>query len=814
MKKLLLLTLAAIALPVAAATLTPGQALARLQGAGQAAPALRVAADAAPVHTALTSAGAPAVYVFDRPGGGYMLLAADDAAYPLLGYTDSGTFDPSHIPPAMQWWLGQYAGQIAAASARGVATAEARPAAADRAAIQPMIKTGWDQDTPYNDMCPKSGGRRTYTGCVATAMAQVMNYWQYPAKGQGKISYTSSTLQKRLELDFSQLTFGWTDMLPTYTAGSYTQQQADAVATLMKAAGYAVKMNYGTDSSGALAMNIANGLIKYFNYDPNTHYTMRVLYSASQWEQMIYDNLRDVGPVIYGGSSMIGGGHSFIVDGYDGNGFFHFNWGWSYMSDGYFVLDALNPEQLGSGGSTGGGYNFTQDAVLGIRPPTGQPAEDRPLQITQMGALAGQVNGSMLTFDLVGQESAMWVNYNPQTLVPEFGVFVAPADKPDSPAAVANVSNRLLTLQPGYGAPVSGLRPALDLATLNLADGKYRLTMATRITEVEGAEWQPVLAPYGYSNYVIVTKDGDYYEVSSVPVATMTIKDAGFDTDLYYGAMTTVTLDVANESDIELSRGFAPVLMIDGVQYFLGESIMVTLAPGEQKSFSWTTSLFLLQQYYEVTEDTEFTLTFFDESTYNYDTENFRTVVTMHPNPGAPRLNCTTPTVTNARIEAGVLDGKNTMYYFTSTPEDIQVSTTVELRSGLMAYPLYACISEMSQEYEGMLAVLNVGGHPVFMSERGEKLKFNTSVSYPGMVLDRRYYLSFVYEFGGQLVPVNDKYTFIFLEGSSAGVDDVAVDAPAEAEYYDLRGVRVRGELSPGIYLRRTPAGTEKVIIR
>ena len=173
-----------------------------------------------------------------------------------------------------------------------------------------------------------------------------MNYWKYPERGKGTITYTASTIQKRLSMNFAAKAFDWANMLDRYEAGQYDDTQAGAVAYLMKACGYAVKMDYGTDSSGALAMNVANALTRYFDYDGNIDYQLRQYYSSTEWAEKMYANLRDVGPVIYGGGSMIGGGHSFICDGYSSDGYFHFNWGWTGMSNGYFKLEGLNPYAL------------------------------------------------------------------------------------------------------------------------------------------------------------------------------------------------------------------------------------------------------------------------------------------------------------------------------------------------------------------------------------------------------------------------------------------------------------------------------------
>ena len=482
-----------MALTAGAATVSPEEALARA-----CADSHRVASriNLSPVlaHTAISDEGRNAVYVFNNPGrSGYMLLAADDVAYPLLAYADSGSFDPDSIPESMQWWLDEYSRQIDWAVAHGARTAQQKTTA-DRTPVAPMLSTCWDQDEPFNNQCPLSGGLRTYTGCVATAMAQVMKYWNYPERGTGTITYTPASLGKKYTLNLENRAFEWDKMRDTYLPGRYSDEEADAVAYLMKACGYAVKMDYGLESSGALAMNIREGMVKYFGYDANAYYTMRMYYSPSEWEELIYTNLAETGPVIYGGLSQLGGGHSFVCDGYDGEGFFHFNWGWTGISNGYFSLDAISPDALGSGGGSGGGYNFSQDAVLGIQPPTGQPEISRQPALTQLGSLTAELDGSLMTINLDSQLGAMWINYNPETIDVRFGVCF----ESESDTIYADADSRDWKIPAGYGTTPSGLKPRVELSDLDLAEGSYTVSLVTRDISLEDSQWQPTLVPYGF----------------------------------------------------------------------------------------------------------------------------------------------------------------------------------------------------------------------------------------------------------------------------------------------------------------------------
>ena len=266
------------------------------------------------------------------------------------------------------------------------------------AVVGPLIQTTWDQDSPYWNLCPGTGCSKAYTGCVATAMAQVMNYWQWPKKGTGSHSYQPmdpndpSSKSKRYSTqsaNFGNTTYDWANMKNSYSS-SYTDAEATAVATLMFHCGVATEMMYGNDNdggSGTYTVNYGdwtdnscaqNALANFFGYKKSelTGYvrdgysyggkTYYQKWSDADWTAMVKAELDKNHPIMYGGASSAGG-HSFICDGYNDQNYFHFNWGWSGENDGYFLLSKLKP---GSGGAGGGGYDFSedQDVIIGIVP--------------------------------------------------------------------------------------------------------------------------------------------------------------------------------------------------------------------------------------------------------------------------------------------------------------------------------------------------------------------------------------------------------------------------------------------------------------
>lgn len=298
-------------------------------------------------------------------GKGYMVLAADDVATPVLGYADTA-FDPDNIPPAMQGWLEQYSEQIAYAAAHGL-TVYGAPSRAGYSSVAPLTTTQWNQDSPYNDLCPKVGNMRTYTGCVATAMAQVINTYKWPETGKGSIS--NSSAGNRVTLDFSSLTFKWNQMIDNYSNGRGTAEQRNAVAELMYACGMAAQMKYGTDASGANGIDAAAGLVRYLNYDKGLTYRERSYYELGTWMDMIYAELSAGHPVYYDGSTLNNEGHAFVLDGYSASdGLVHINWGWGGISDGYFQITTLSPDEQGIGGASSG-FCINQGAMFGLKKP-------------------------------------------------------------------------------------------------------------------------------------------------------------------------------------------------------------------------------------------------------------------------------------------------------------------------------------------------------------------------------------------------------------------------------------------------------------
>ena len=346
----------------------------------------KAAAKAPSMNGGTTTAVSP-YYVF--PFGenkGFAIVSGDDDMPEIVGYADHGTYDANNMPAAMAAFLNNYRATIEAmkqgnASAiKNIAEAKALRANNTRAttAVSPLLgDIKWNQSEPYNNMCPKYDDTNlSATGCVATAMAQVMMYWKYPKELKADINeYETSTHKLTIAGETKGQKYDWDNMLPTYTNNNYTQTQADAVAKLMLHCGKAVEMDYG-EESGAIVTS--GRLAKYFGYDSDLMLDlMRSCFTLAEWTAIIDKELQAKRPILYSGLTTEGG-HQFVCDGSDGNGLYHINWGWGGYQDGYFDITILNPGQGGIGaGNVTDGYNRYCDMIIGIQPDNGKV--DEPL---------------------------------------------------------------------------------------------------------------------------------------------------------------------------------------------------------------------------------------------------------------------------------------------------------------------------------------------------------------------------------------------------------------------------------------------------
>jgi len=278
---------------------------------------------------------------------GFVILSGSDLMAPVLGYSDR-PFDADNVPANMSAWL-QQVSDVAAyveANPESVQTSATRLSTASSSAITPLLgDIAWDQSYPFNLLCPTtSKGAQTIVGCVATAGAQLMYYYRYPATGTG--SHTDA-FDKTLTVDFSAQTYDYDLMFDKYSSRtSYTNAQLNEVAKLSYHCGVAADMDYGDSSEGSSSVEafLRRGLVKNFGYDPLAECISRECYTYDEWVAILTNELEHSRPIIYGGVSEAGG-HCFIVDGLDSDGLFHVNWGWAGECNGYFDITLLDADE-------------------------------------------------------------------------------------------------------------------------------------------------------------------------------------------------------------------------------------------------------------------------------------------------------------------------------------------------------------------------------------------------------------------------------------------------------------------------------------
>ena len=335
----------------------------------------------APVEIAYTQMqvdNEPAVYVFNGEDG-FVLVSAEDDARAVLGYSDHGRFDATDIPENMQFWLQMYADELASKPTPTLKGRVQRRTAAHAQATYPTIspilgEVEWGQDEPYNNLCPMVGNERSVTGCVATAISQIMYVHKYPTKGIGSKTYTTESHGLRLNVNFGATTYDWGNMLPDYK-NNYNSTQANAVATLMYHVGVAADMDYDPDGSGAISSAALAAITEYFGYNKSIHVLPKDFMKEETVLQTVASDLQEGRPVYISGSTVNQEGHAFVCDGMQSDGYLHINWGWNGSGNGYFALSALDPENQGTGGSASD-LAFTEGVCLytNIKPSAGGEA--------------------------------------------------------------------------------------------------------------------------------------------------------------------------------------------------------------------------------------------------------------------------------------------------------------------------------------------------------------------------------------------------------------------------------------------------------
>lgn len=463
-------------------------------------------------------------YIFnDRiQGNGFVIISGKDDVNPVLGYSDKGFVNEDNLPTPLQYYLGHMGTSNQGMEMTSRTTEPAQPV------VAPLIKTQWYQLEPYNAKTP---GPKFFTGCVATAMAQVMNYHRWPERGHGSITYSSFTPSDgkaaepvgELSRDLSESVYGWDNMLPTYQNGNWNDAQVDAVSTLMRDCGYAAHMQYGTHVSESFDHDAATALVQNFGYDAHAypHYGE---YDTKEWLALLKKEFDNGNPVImFGQGGLFGGGsggHCYIADGYDSNDFIHINWGWNGDADGYFNIGKFTPVH----GDKTHNYSYMQNfiAVHPRRPysdaaynPWFSMLWDIENKSLEHSGLTVENENTVLDSNMPGQiriDGLVYVSSYP--ISGTFNLVLTDSNGTEvKKVATLDIDykglNTVDDVQPIGLTSITVEAAAFD----GVADGNYRLVP---MTEIGGMAPQRVQG-YGYKNYVNVSIADGKVTLTNVP---------------------------------------------------------------------------------------------------------------------------------------------------------------------------------------------------------------------------------------------------------------------------------------------------------
>jgi hypothetical protein len=454
--------------------------------------------------------------IVGREDNGFVIVANDVNFPEVIGYSNERF---SSMPPSMEWFMNTVDNNMQEMAKLGVLYAPIPPSSEFPESVEPFLKSTWDQGKPYNILCPGGNGSSTRlypTGCVATALSQIMYYHKYPEVGIGEHQYSfkpESGVGRIISANFGETHYDWANMLDDYSKG-YTDEQANAVATLMLHCGVAVEMGYTASGSGAYGQEACLGIKKFFGYNKNARLYTRDYYTAELWMEMIFKELNLKRPIYYDGVSEGGGGHAFIIDGYDKDGFVHVNWGWGGNSNGFFDIALLNPP--------GSSYSKAQGMILGMCKPDVDIPYESQVVATELGFIFSGTNTKRVTI------SGVIHNAGAEKFV---GTIACVLENSENTIVLKKQED--LTLQAITGGMWYNTNFSLLSNNLSsIPDGTYRLFVGSKTAE--DTRWQLVRPKEGEISSYTVVKNGtdvtwtesrdDRWTSTTTGISSVTIK--------------------------------------------------------------------------------------------------------------------------------------------------------------------------------------------------------------------------------------------------------------------------------------------------
>ena len=714
-------------------------------------------------------------YVFNVGNGkGFVIVAGDDAVTPILAYADRGDFSEREMAPAAKAMLESYAQQIEMIQQNPSLSVAA---STSYEAIAPMVETQWNQMEPYNYMCPTITGEpgRSVTGCVATAMAQIMYYHKWPVAETKTIpAYQMSTGELIAGAD--PVTLDWDAMQLTYTGSEAEDDPAAvAVAQLMVLCGKGAQMNYSYYASGAGDGAMLNALKTYFDYDGAAQQLHRADYANAEWEKIIYDELAAQRPVYLSGFSVSASGsvgHAFVCDGYDGQGLYHINWGWGGMSDGYFRLTLLNPDDHGTGGNNGsGGFNMDEGAIIGIQPNQGGTSQEvAQMTLDYFAATEETVTrNSIFGSFSVPVNAACWNNTS-QTLSVELGL------------AYYDESNEMVGEPSGLGSYSPDTGYGLSYDELSMGDGIKEGTYYVKfVHKVNGSdEW--TLMKNADKHYLELQVNGTTATiVNHAPQQDFVVNDVNVQGNMSVGSQQTFTYNITNTGNTYTQK----------VTFFVNKEIVsqigLNLDPGatDDYVFSWTPAR---EGTYEIglaTGDGTEIIT--SQKVTIGEAKSHELDVTFQFD------DATGSEILGYEVSGNSIKG--TMSVINKGEEDFLDNITCGLYFDGGDHYLYL-----------------VSSNKIFVEAKaGESV--DVPFEFPDLDYSKRYKVIVEYMSAGEYAP-DIRSSFITLKDNPSGIEGVEVDGEAETDQpvYNLQGVRMPdgASLPKGIYIK----GGKKIVVK
>ena len=498
-----------------------------------------------------------AYYVFNASASkGFVVISGDDCVGEnlVLGYTSNGSFDAEEIPDNLQWWLDETANAITQLSLHN-----GKPkAVALHDDIAPMVTAVWDQgdkiynpQSPFNAFCPKVDGMLSLSGCMATALSQVMYYYRWPQGVMGGDLPTYTMADGTVIEGLPATSFDWDNMVDDYFF-STTEAQQTAVAKLMRYCGQMLQLDYNPQVTNGVSYD-TDLLVNVFGYDAGVHSERANEYTVSGWNELIYNELREGRPIVYMGRST-GGGHAFVIDGYkvyEGAGYYDVNWGWGGLANGFYRINLLNPNFSGAGGSsTKDGYSYNQTAIIGLKPAQSTPATYN----RYLSSLFSDISFE----DLPHVFEAINPSYRPG----RFTVALAERNADGTPDVSRIYDSREVDVE-GYNT-ASFLMSHAKLAYIFLPEeesyegvpaGRHNLVYVNRESGSD-APWKPIFGPASYIE-VNIGDGGSVDEVLVHPLAKLYTNNRYIKIEgvKQYGLAQDVKLTIENKGDEDYIGG-------------------------------------------------------------------------------------------------------------------------------------------------------------------------------------------------------------------------------------------------------------------